>query len=163
MKQYWTCAGCLLVPVVLCAAWIAVLPEVNWRFSMTKRETACLGNVKHLGAAAILYSRDHGGHLPDASRWEDELDPYTRNPLIFECPARRGTGRHGYAFNRQVSGMRLSQIEHPAQVPLIFDSSADHRNAAEDPAQAASHSTTNQAMAAFSDGHAGRLRLTKGE
>jgi prepilin-type processing-associated H-X9-DG protein len=127
---------------------------------MTKRESACTSNLKQVGAAAILYSRDHGGHLPDASKWEDKLDPYVRNPGLFDCPARRGPGRHGYAFNRRVSGMRLSSIQDPKQTPLIFDSSAERRNAAEDPAQATPHSTTDHAMAAFADGHVARLQTS---
>ncbi|MBM3493538.1 MAG: hypothetical protein FJX72_04330, partial [Armatimonadetes bacterium] len=78
--------------------------------------TKCLGHLKQLGLAALMYAQDHNERMPDRA-WGDALLPYVRYRSLFMCPG-QPPGSH-YAFNAAVAGKRL---EPDPVLPLLFDS-----------------------------------------
>ena len=85
------------------------------------RGTRCLENVLRLTDAADAYARDHGGRLPPAREWCDRLRPYLKDAKAFVCPATRNQ-RCSYAFNANLSQVRLASIREPGGVVLFFES-----------------------------------------
>jgi thioredoxin 1 len=90
---------------------------------------ACLSNMKQMALGAMMYSQDHGGKLPEADKWVDELTPYLMNEAIFKCPAAPEL-ECGYAMNSVVSGVKIKELQRPSEMVLFFDSHVGTRNAA---------------------------------
>ena len=77
-----------------------------------------------LATAIIRYAKDHGGLLPPAETWCDELMAHdnTLTKSSFAHPDREGynlSGACSYAFNSNLGGKRLSDI--PDHVILLFE------------------------------------------
>jgi hypothetical protein len=79
--------------------------------------------IKILGEALIKYANNHDGYLPDAEQWCDALlkDSNTLKKDDFRHPKfeELGLGTCNFAFNKNVSNMRLSDI--PNDMILIFE------------------------------------------
>jgi prepilin-type processing-associated H-X9-DG protein len=84
------------------------------------RTAACQSNLKQIGLAALMLESDQG-RLPDHRRLEQELQPYLRNPQVFQCPSAR-PGAPPYRMNSRVSRKALKQIAAPADTILAFES-----------------------------------------
>ena len=96
----------------------------------SEREKANTGlyNLRLLGKELIRYAKVHEGCLPVAERWCDLLIEHNQNlteedfrhpkPGIF-----RLKGESHFAFNKNLSGMRLADI--PDDVVLIFEADGD--------------------------------------
>lgn len=115
------------------AATYAALPE-PLRKALGEQETraqgqACLSNLSQLALAALIYTQDHDGRLPDAEQWVDDLFPYVANAAIFKCPGAPDL-EYGYAMNEALSGRQLQSLAAPAEAVLFFDSDLGKRNAA---------------------------------
>ena len=93
-----------------------------------RREWTGLYNLEVLGKELIRYAKVHEGCLPVAERWCDLLIEHNQNlteedfrhpkPGIF-----RLKGESHFAFNKNLSGMRLADI--PDDVVLIFEADGD--------------------------------------
>lgn len=91
----------LLVVIAVIAVLAAILFPVFGQAREKARQTACLSNMRQLGAAAALYAQDWEESLPYspdklARRYEQPkahpsflrgLLPYVRSPAIFVCPS----------------------------------------------------------------------------
>jgi prepilin-type N-terminal cleavage/methylation domain-containing protein/prepilin-type processing-associated H-X9-DG protein len=84
----------LLVVIALIAILAAILFPVFAQAREKARQTACLSNLKQIGAAAQMYAQDYEERLPGTELGQDEgeyfwiemLAPYTKNQDIFNCP-----------------------------------------------------------------------------
>jgi len=114
---------------------------------------ACQSNLKQIALAFLMYEQDYGDTLPPAGRWSQVIEPYIRNSQVFACPGVPGSTQ-GYAFNSNLSGKKLQDVRSPAEIALVFDSSAGQANAA-DAGQSwptpGRHDGRNNC--AFADGH----------
>ncbi len=79
-----------------------------------------MSNLKQLGQATGIYTQDSDGRLPDASQWQTDLQAYVHSVDEMRCPKYKA---FGYAFNRKLSQAPLASLEHPENLPLIYDSS----------------------------------------
>jgi len=59
----------------------------------------CLGNLKQLGLAALIYADDYDGQYPSPERWCDLLADGYVEAETFRCP-KAGSGPCNYAMNR---------------------------------------------------------------
>lgn len=106
------------------------------RWAARKIELSNLRHLKLIGQAVLDYAHSHGGRLPDADRWVEEIAPVLSagSPQLLRSfmqdPA-APTQPYGYAFNRSLSGVNLAAIKYPANVALVFESALGRRNAAD--------------------------------
>lgn len=88
---------------------------------------SCLGNMRQLGLAAMLYARDYDDRLPLAN-WRDPLVPYlerlrqeapairgmpeSHRPVhdVFQCPQDATPQTDSYAYNRFLAGHSLDKF-----------------------------------------------------
>jgi hypothetical protein len=104
-------------------AWAMTQKEV-----IGARKAACLSNLKEFTRAALEYANGHGGKLPNADTWADDIRPYLNaDGRIFTCSAVPHQG-FAYAYNASLSEARIDDIEEAAAVVLIYESDAG-RNA----------------------------------
>jgi type II secretory pathway pseudopilin PulG len=81
----------------------------------------CENNMKQLANAVRLYTSSHGDQFPPGATWSDVISNSVSSATSFTCPADQ-TQTCGYAFNRQLDGKKLSQVN-PATI-LLFESDA---------------------------------------
>jgi type II secretory pathway pseudopilin PulG len=79
----------------------------------------CERNMTLLAAAVRLYPTDHAGQLPAAATWSDAISNHVSSATSFACPADQ-TETCGYAFNRQLDGKKLSEVN--SATVLLFES-----------------------------------------
>jgi len=97
-----------------------------------KKEWTGLYNLELLGQEMVKYAKDNGGYLPTADRWCDLLMEHNKNltkdnfrhpqPEIFK-DVFNFKGECQFAFNRNLSGMRLADII--GDVVLIFEADGE--------------------------------------
>jgi hypothetical protein len=84
-------------------------------------DVRCTGNIQQLSKAFEAYAVAHGGSLPAAAHWVDELQPYLQDKAALKCPAERGTARSSYAMNANLSGRRLSVLRRLKPAVLLYE------------------------------------------
>lgn len=133
---------------------VATLEELHLPWEEEYEANECLSNVKQIVLGFLMYAQDHDEHLPPADKWMDEMYPYMRNEEILRCPEAPELG-YGYAFNADLSGANLDEIDNPSEIVLIFDSRLGTRNAAGGPEALADPPRHNDGNNyGFVDGHA---------
>jgi hypothetical protein len=85
----------------------------------------CAVNMMVLLNAQDAYSANHGGRLPLAHDWCDQLLPYVismgGDRSTFVCPEARNQ-TCSYALNRTIAGMRPTDIRDAQDVVMLFES-----------------------------------------
>lgn len=86
------------------------------------RNASCSSNLKQLALAARMYAADYDGVLPLVSNWTLSTLPYIKYGQVYLCP-QGDKKRIGYAMNRTVSGMSLSEFTptKEAEAAMLFD------------------------------------------
>ena len=91
------------------------------------QQTASLSNLKQIAVGIMLYAKDHNEVLPDADQWVDQIMPYVKTESVFRDPSAPDQ-KWSYAFNSNLSGVTLSDLDSPAATVLLFESDADKKN-----------------------------------
>jgi prepilin-type processing-associated H-X9-DG protein len=81
---------------------------------------ACQRNVMQMCQAALAFARDNDNTLPGTD-WPVTLGPYIRNTELYKCPALEGVAI-GFVINEKVAGVKLGDIQDPANTILFFES-----------------------------------------
>jgi hypothetical protein len=81
----------------------------------------CITNLHSLCIAMRMYAEDHQGRLPPADSWSDAMLSYVSSRSAFVCRAVPQL-RSGYAFNRALGRVRLSEIADPEHTVLLYES-----------------------------------------
>jgi hypothetical protein len=92
----------------------------------------CDRNLGALGRAVLAYARDHGGQLPAAASWCDDIGPYVppENAAmkdILRCPADPDT-KYGYAFNAALAGKNAHALTDHGQIVMLLHGKTGQRN-----------------------------------
>lgn len=107
------------------------------------RQISSLSNLKQISLAMIMYAQDYDEHYPPAARWVDAITPYLTAGLhtheerqrvidsVFHDPSAPKSQKWSYAFNSNLSGLTLAQMDSPATTVLLFESNANTKNAAD--------------------------------
>ncbi|MHB0998839.1 MAG: DUF4190 domain-containing protein [Armatimonadota bacterium] len=85
------------------------------------RITNCLGNVKKISVAMLMYSTDYDDHFPAVGKWNDAVTDYNVAVTGLRCPSDKTPGP-SYAMNKLLSGASISNIVSPMNVPSVYDS-----------------------------------------
>jgi len=113
-------------PAVVPAAAIgaAVLFPVFAQSRESARVQTCALNMRELAKSAVTYAHDNGGKLPTRTKWTSQVMAYvTEHELA--CP----TSNALYAFNKNLGGLILDNIQNPAEVVLFFEAKPGLPNA----------------------------------
>ena len=141
--------GAFFVVGAAIAAMLFAGPPVNEYFERMLEpriaEMRCLGNVKQLTLALLSYSEDHGGALPAAIGWREEVAPYIGEDADYlpKCPV---TGE-AYTYNSGLSGKSVKEFANRADVPLVWEEQSGNKQAPHD----------SGFSVGFLDGHAEQL------
>lgn len=114
----------ILVIPILAAIALPVLTQARGR----AQQTACLSNVKQLSVAMAMYLDDYEDRFPQATNWNDVLQPYTRQLLaskggnkVWVCPSAK-TEEPCYAMNGLLDSIQRRDVRWPADTVSIFES-----------------------------------------
>jgi prepilin-type N-terminal cleavage/methylation domain-containing protein/prepilin-type processing-associated H-X9-DG protein len=137
----------LLVVIAIIAILAAILFPVFARAREQARRSVCVSNQKQIGLSLGMYLQDYDGVFPPGGpkAWEkgrnllvQQLQPYTKNQLIFRCPSDRGWSTlhptvfdaHGSSYTdalkNEWGGVDLqmkpeSAISNASDRPLLWD------------------------------------------
>jgi len=111
-------AGVVPLAVIGTAAVVA-LPAVQGA-RQKAREAQSASNLKHLAVAIHEFHEDND-HLPDAAKWGDALLPYVDNEKQVFISSVDPDGS-SYAFNKNLSGMKLDDLQAVARTVVFFES-----------------------------------------
>jgi prepilin-type N-terminal cleavage/methylation domain-containing protein/prepilin-type processing-associated H-X9-DG protein len=124
----------LLVVIAIIAILAGLLFPVFARAREKGRQTACLSNLRQLGAALTMYTEDYDGFYPRGQywpwtgvhTWAHAVEPYVKNTGVFHCPT-QGRDPYGYGYNiaywgwgdwlEGMHGINDSWPVHESQVP----------------------------------------------
>jgi prepilin-type processing-associated H-X9-DG protein len=122
-----------------------IVPAI-WSVKEGARTTACISNLKQIGAGLNLYLADHDLTLPalQAARAslnenvpviDTVLAPYLKNKTVFACPSDKSiavkTGT-SYFWNSALNGQKLGSLdflkltEDQSQIPVLSDKEGFH-------------------------------------
>lgn len=131
----------------------AVLFPVFARARESARVSMCMSNMKQLALAAQMYAMDHNGKLPDRLNWRAQIKDYLGVPLEeMQCPV----GESIYAFNKNLGGIKDSQIADPTETIMFFEAERDLPNATGSRADAILPHQ-GEGNFAYADGHVKKL------
>jgi prepilin-type processing-associated H-X9-DG protein len=122
--------GMAITGLVLSAVFVVLLPVLGIfaaifmpAFTSARdqaQSTLCMSKLKQLSIATFLYTEDNDGQFPTASEWCDLVFDYTgSNQQIFRCPTAPEGIFYGYAFNRNLDGVKLHEVD--PQTVMIFE------------------------------------------
>jgi len=97
----------------------------------TAKDTTCVSNVKQICLGIVQYVQDNDQRFPDADKWVDEVYPYIKSMQVFQDPQDKPDSKWSYAYNRALSGKKMTDIASPADTVLIFDSNLETKNASD--------------------------------
>lgn len=103
-----------------------LLVGLNGRYAQS-RTGHCEANLKQLRNALLQYVRDYDEKFPPSGKWSSVLQPYSREPDIFDCPLQQVS----YAYNRNLSGLSDPDVSSISATPCFFDSSIQGSTAAD--------------------------------
>jgi type II secretory pathway pseudopilin PulG len=111
-----------VVPVAVVGTLAAVaLPAVQGA-RQNAREAQSANNVKQLAIAIHTFHADND-QLPDAAKWSDALLPFVGNDKqIFISPTDPDADGSSYAFNKNLSGVKLETLRAAARTVVFFES-----------------------------------------
>jgi len=81
------------------------------------RQASSQSNLKQISLGIIQHVQDNDQKMPDADKWVDEVMPYIKSEAVFTDPSAPGL-KWAYAFNRALSGKKLSDLEGVAHKSL---------------------------------------------
>lgn len=122
MRVSWGLGAVGCFSALLCITASIVMPIL--KSASTSRETQqCLGNLRRLSRAMMLYTDDNDGKMPGQD-WNKDLSKYEPDEVMFACPHQRRVdpSSSGYALNKALAGKVMKDIENPGQTVMLFDS-----------------------------------------
>ena len=156
LKVSWGLGAVGCLAAMMCIAASIIMPIL--KSAGTSRETQlCLGNLRRLSRAVILYSEEHDGRLPGQG-WNRDLAKYEPDEVVFACPHQRRIDPRssGYAMNSALVEKKLPEVTDPASTPLLFDSRPVVPGTITEPddvPRPGRHKNGSENAVAYADGH----------
>ena len=153
----------LIVVIAVVTIMAAIAFPVTSHVAQAGKATACISNLKNLGAALNLYLGDHSEIMPtlqagrtsvsqDVPVIDNTLNAYVNDARVFACPgdskgiaAATGTS---YLWNNALNGQSITHLQFffsnglNSEIPILLDKEAFHPYAA------------NKVNILYADGHA---------
>jgi prepilin-type processing-associated H-X9-DG protein len=91
---------------------------------MVAQKTVCASNLKGLGAAMMVYTKNNNNTYPSTDNWCGLLVTNCNvTPKQFCCPSNDvKTGQSSYAININIAGKKVSEV--PPDTVLLFEAKA---------------------------------------
>lgn len=105
--------------------WREGSPENN--SGLTERQSS----LRRLGMACLEYQQDHDEHFPDAATWVDGLMPYVKDAAVFRDPFAPMSEKWSYAYNQNLSGKGIGDVDNPALTVMFFECASGVKNASD--------------------------------
>ena len=136
----------VLVVVAVIALLMALAVPLFMRITQTGQATACLSNLRQIGAGLNGYLAEHDFTMPALQAGRSQLaqeipvldtalQPYVRSKAVFACPAdphfARDTGT-SYFWNVALNNQRLGSLsflqitEEQSKIPVLSDKEGFH-------------------------------------
>ena len=139
--------------ILFCGCGVAILGYFGWGFmkKATGPIIGCTINFEATRDAVLEYAKDHGGRLPKAATWQDDVRSYVVKNLkrdrdiqnvqnVLDAKVMNPDGdwgcfisetqTTGIAYNSEVAGKLLTEIADPYATVLIFEMEKPAKNAA---------------------------------
>lgn len=124
-------AGCAVIGGFL-LLFLAVLLPVFVQARQAAKLALCRADMYILGQAVLAYAEAHGGKLPAAATWQDELKPHLHEPYEqVQCRDDQvlEPGGIGISLNSDVAGKPLASLS--PETVVLFQSEAKRPNGSE--------------------------------
>jgi len=108
-----------LVPVIAILA--AMLLPALTSAKNKSQSIMCMNNMRQLSLGLLMYAGDNNDQLPQGANWCDAIQPYLGGGQALKCFSGDPSQRAHYAFNANLSGMKVTKIQSPAQTVLVFE------------------------------------------
>lgn len=138
--------------LVLLPITAAIFFPVFARARATAIQSSCMGNVKQLSAATMLYIADYDGQYPPVSQWNEAMSVYVKNPDVFNCPAAKGD-LPSYAINGHLNGLREDDVIMHAKTVLLYDSMPGRNQSGDSALMPVKARHYGSHVVSFTDGH----------
>lgn len=144
-ERAFTLVEAIVVMLIIIVLLALLLPAL-WQMKESGRATACLSNLRQIGAGLNSYLGEHDFTMPNLQAGRNSLSedvpvidtvlmPYVKNKAVFACPSdakfARTTGT-SYFWNSALNDQRLGSInflklsEEQSQIPVLFDKEGFH-------------------------------------
>jgi len=134
--------------VLCCVLPIGVIGGLGfWGFNQVKGFAGCMYNFKDAQKAVLKYANEHGGKLPNAATWQDDVREDYRQSMTpklkgsqfqemspdgdWGCKDSTGI-MTGMAFNKVLSGKKLSDIGDQVSTAMLFETEHPAKNLTEE-------------------------------
>ena len=113
-----------------------------WGFNQIKGTAECMFNFQDAQKGVLLYASEHGGKLPNAETWQDDVREDYRKSMRpkdqapfgemspdgdWGCKDPNGT-LSGMAFNSDLSGKQLNDIKDQVTTIMLFEAAHPSKN-----------------------------------
>ncbi|MEQ1934702.1 MAG: hypothetical protein ABL962_12640 [Fimbriimonadaceae bacterium] len=123
--------------------------------------SACLSNLKQLGAATLLYTYDNHDRMP-LKNWTDSATPYYKDRQLVTCPVvRNNEQQFGYALNQAAVGINVLAVEETTKMPMYFEVDDLRKNAVADLAAQTFARHEGESIVTYMDSHGKKVRDPK--
>ena len=100
----------------------------------------CSVSIEQHRAALVAYAAKHGGKLPPAAKWQDDVKAFVKpmegqndpgqpftlpGPDADYCDA---SGNTGLTYNRDLAGKKIDEIKEPYEAIVLFETPGRGRN-----------------------------------
>ena len=109
----------LLVVIAIIAILAAILFPVFAKAREKARQTTCTSNQKQMATAVAMWTQENDEKMPPASEnWASEIGTTGK---ILQCPTAGKKIANAYAYNKNIAGLGLGEIQDPVSVALTAD------------------------------------------
>ena len=113
-----------LVSVVFTLLLVAIMVPAFSKAKDQAKASICMAHLRQLSVGVVMYAEDNDGEFPTASEWGDLVVDYTgSDKQVFSCLA-GPEGIYGYAFNKNLDGLKMSEITSPGSMVTLFEADA---------------------------------------
>ena len=111
--------GVFVVLLPIFAIFASIMVPALTKARDQAKTIVCKANLKQLSVGVVMYMEDNDGEFPTASEWGDLVADFMgSNKKMFSCP-NGPEGIFGYAFNRNLDGLKRDQVD--PQTVMIFE------------------------------------------
>ena len=114
-------AGSAIAGIAIPILVLVMLVPVLLRAREGARQASCGANLKQTCLALTLYAADYDETFPTATRWNQLLRPYIKNPRDFICPSVRGSVPD-YAMNKSLGSVSRKGVKSLEKTVGIYES-----------------------------------------